>query len=127
MTTALEFTVVIDDEQSLEIAVAAPSVDVSLFTEPFTVITVDGPPGRAGQTGAPGTGAKASEIPTGTKDGANKVFTLTQPYNSGTTSVYRNGLREMLGFGYDETPPQSITFSEAPLADDDLLVDYWIG
>jgi hypothetical protein len=41
-------------------------------------------------------------------------------------SLYRNGLREHAGLGYTVIGT-ALTITTAPLADDDLLVDYLTG
>lgn len=64
------------------------------------------------------------EIPSGTKNGVNITFTTAHSFQAGTTGVYRNGLREMLGVGYTETIPVTISFTTAPHSDDDIIVDY---
>lgn len=64
------------------------------------------------------------ETPSGTKDGTNAVFTLAHSCRTGTTAVYRNGLRIRLSTHYSETTATTLTFSTAPLSADDLCVDY---
>lgn len=66
----------------------------------------------------------AGEAPSGTKNGINLVFTLTQDYLTTTTSVFRNGLREQLSVGYTESGSATITFTTAPLSSDIVTVDY---
>lgn len=65
-----------------------------------------------------------AEVPTGTKDGTNISFTVGHNFRTGTTALYRNGLRERLGVGYTEASANSLSFSTAPLVDDEILVDY---
>lgn len=65
-----------------------------------------------------------AEVPTGTKNGTNVTFTVGHNFRTASTAVYRNGLREHLGVGYTEASANTLTFSTAPLSDDDLLVDY---
>jgi hypothetical protein len=125
MTTPVELTAIIEDQIVTVTPPVAPGVNISTVAQPFTVVTVQGPPGPAGP---PGTGARIiGEIPAGTKDGNNLIFTLANNYNPGTVAVYRNGLREMPSVGYSETAPNRITFTTAPNSDDDLLVDYLVG
>lgn len=66
------------------------------------------------------------EIPSGSKNGTNTVFTLAHLPTVGTVTVYRNGLREHPGVGYTVSGT-ALTFSTAPLADDDIFVDYLMG
>lgn len=75
----------------------------------------------------PGVSRMYGEIPTGVKDGTNTVFSLTRPFQANTTEVFRNGLRETLGLHYFESGASTIIFDTAPLADDDISVDYTIG
>lgn len=65
-----------------------------------------------------------AEVPTGTKDGSNTTFTVGHNFRSGTTALYRNGLREHLGVGYTEASSNTLSFSNAPLVDDEIFVDY---
>lgn len=75
----------------------------------------------------PGVSRVFGEIPAGTKNGQNTQFSLAYPIVAGTTSVFRNGLRESLGVGYSESMPNIIVFDTAPLGDDDISVDYIVG
>lgn len=58
------------------------------------------------------------ETPTGTIDGANTVFFVSQPYVPGSTAVWINGilLDKSLDDGWIESDPSTgeITFKEAP-------------
>ena len=58
------------------------------------------------------------EVPSGTIDGANTVFTVSRPYGAGTTAVFINGqlMERSLDDGWFETDPQAgiITLKEAP-------------
>lgn len=77
-----------------------------------------------GPTGPPGDGTQVfNETPSGVRDGVNLVFTLASIPHVGSTSVYRNGLREVLGVGYTASG-SALTFTTAPLSSDDLTVDY---
>lgn len=105
------------------VEVSAPTVNVTLAPDPvFSVIVLEGP---SGPRGAPGTGTRIiGEVPAGSKNSSNMVFLTENQFISGTTIVYRNGLREHLGVGYTETLPETITFTTPPNSDDDILVDY---
>jgi hypothetical protein len=122
MTTPVVLTVVVE-EQTIDVTTPiAPSVNVSTLNEPFTVVTVEGPPGPQG---TPGTNATIQgEIPAGVQNGVNEVFTTAHVFVLGSTAVYRNGLREHLGVGYTETTTTTITFTTAPLASDVIVIDY---
>jgi hypothetical protein len=121
MSSPIVWTTIVDD-QNVEVTVVPAAVAVSTFSQPFTVVTVEGP---AGPQGTPGTNtAVAGETPTGVQNGVNTVFTTAQVFLLGSTAVYRNGLREHLGVGYTETNTTTITFTTAPLASDVLTVDY---
>jgi hypothetical protein len=58
------------------------------------------------------------EVPSGTIDGVNTVFTVSRPYGAGTTAVFINGqlMEKSLEDGWFETDPTSgvITLKEAP-------------
>ncbi len=60
------------------------------------------------------------EVPTGTVDGVNTVFTVSRPYTVGSTAVFRNGLLQQrnLDDGWFETDPNAgiITMKEPPSA-----------
>jgi hypothetical protein len=129
----------IDADQLIgEVIVEVPQFDITVEV-PIPQVTVDipaynvvisgggppGPPGPPGMAGPPGTGNPVvGEAPSGVKNGVNTNFDTAQPYRTGTTAVYRNGLRETRGVGYTETGASQITFSVAPQAADDLSVDY---
>lgn len=80
----------------------------------------------SGQQGAIGASI-IGEVPAGTQNGVNLVFTTSQHFQAGTTSVYRNGLREKISTCYTETLPSTITFSNAPLTTDVIEVDYIVA
>ena len=62
----------------------------------------------------------------GAKDGVNAIFTTTNNFVSGSTKVYRNGLRMTRGVGYDyvESAVNQITFLNPPDNGDLLIIDY---
>lgn len=82
-----------------------------------------------GGGGGGGSGALPiiGEIPTGVLDGTNIAFTTEQAFQPGTTSVFRNGLREQLSVGYIENAPDEILFTTAPLPSDVIEVDYLLS
>lgn len=107
---------------TVDVDVIASTVDVTLMPDPvFSVIVLKGP---RGQPGPPGTGTRVNgETPTGATNGTNAVYTLADNYQSGTTAVYLNGLRET---HYTETGLDTITFDDPPIAGDTINVDYLI-
>ena len=58
------------------------------------------------------------EVPSGTIDGVNTVFTVSMPYGAGTTAVFINGqlMERSLDDGWVETDPSAgtVTLKEAP-------------
>jgi hypothetical protein len=64
------------------------------------------------------------EVPAGTLNGSNDTFTVSTPFVASTTSVFRNGLREQLGVGYNESGGNAVVFTTPPLISDLLAVDY---
>lgn len=58
------------------------------------------------------------EVPSGAVDGVNTVFTVSQPYQPGSTAVFLNGLltERTLDDGWTETDPSGgvVTLKEAP-------------
>lgn len=81
------------------------------------------PEGTGG--GAPGDAEiTVGEVPSGTVNGSNTVFTLTQLYTTGSTMVYRSGVRQLRGTDYTESGLAEITFADAPIGGDVLEVDY---
>jgi hypothetical protein len=58
------------------------------------------------------------EVPSGTIDGVNTVYTVSMPYGAGTTAVFINGqlMEKSLDDGWFETDPTSgvVTLKEAP-------------
>lgn len=108
---------------AIDVTVAAPpAVDVSTVRQPFTVITVEGPPG---QPGPPGEGTFiARETPTGDVDGTNTRFTLGHSFLAGSTSVYLNGLLESF---CNELSPNQIEFGTPPVTGDSIRVSYTVS
>jgi len=65
------------------------------------------------------------EVPSGTIDGTNTVFTLANTPVVGTECVFENGLLQQSGVGNDYTiSGATITFTTAPDAGSRLLVNY---
>lgn len=64
-----------------------------------------------------------SEVPAGTKNGVNKVFTLAHVPTTGSEHVFKNGLRFSPTGDYTIVG-DTITFVKAPKAGDTLLCDY---
>lgn len=77
----------------------------------------------------PGVGFVDAEVPSGTMDGNNTSFTLSQiPYPATSVAVYRNGLRLTSGIDYTISS-SSITFvaSTTPQPGDTLICDYRVA
>lgn len=109
-----------------DIAAVAETVDLTADPSGAAVILVAAP-GPPGPRGAPGNGVSVyNETPSGVRNGMNTNFMLASIPAVGSTAVYRNGLRQILGVDYTQSGA-SLSFSTAPLADDALTVDYLIG
>lgn len=72
-------------------------------------------------------------IPTGDKDGTNKIFTTPEPFILGTECVFWNGSRMIRGVDGDYIAEESggpgsgydtIVLSVAPIIEEPLMVDY---
>lgn len=73
----------------------------------------------------PNGGITVNEAPSGSINGVNKTFTLSQTPIEGTEQVYLNGLLQEPGSSNDYTiSGNTITFVDAPETDDILLVTY---
>lgn len=68
----------------------------------------------------------SDEVPTGTVNGTNKVFTTARGYVGATLQVFINGVKQRRGADFTETTPSSGTFTmdEAPLTGDVIFVNY---
>lgn len=64
-----------------------------------------------------------NEVPSGTKNGTNKIFTLANTPTVGSQHVYKNGLRFTPTVDYTISGG-TITFVKAPKASATLLADY---
>ncbi len=64
------------------------------------------------------------EVPTGSVNGSNTVFTTAASYVGSTISVYVNGIRQKKTTDYTESSATTITFTTAPSTGDVILVDY---
>ena len=64
------------------------------------------------------------EGPGGTINGSTTVFTLAQAYQTHTTMVYINGVRQRISSDYTESSSTTITFVTAPESGDQIAVDY---
>ena len=84
-----------------------------------------GNPGPTGPAGPPGSDLATSEVISGQyQDGVNAVFPLSSVADlSQAVQVFRNGLLETPGIGYQVTPTH-VTFTTPPLDDDVLTVIY---
>ena len=66
----------------------------------------------------------SNEVPGGAKDGDNIVFTTANPFETGSTRLYINGLRQQLGAHYYESGNQQINIPDSVQSSDILIVDY---
>jgi len=64
------------------------------------------------------------EVPSGTIDGSNKIFTTAYNVFGTAIDVYLNGLLQKRGDDYTFTSPNTITFVTAPPSGSNLLCDY---
>ena len=90
-------------------------------------------PGGGGTTVTPGGlplelgGSSANfveEIPTGTLNGVNKIFTLSfTPNPTGSLFLFLNGVLQVISVDYTVTG-STITFTAAPVSDDDMIAQY---
>jgi len=88
---------------------------------------IPGPPGPQGPQGIPGTSAAANpvgEIPSGTLDGANKIFTLSHIPITGTLILQLNGVTQMDGVEIIRSG-LTITYLFAPKSDDWHFAQYF--
>jgi hypothetical protein len=67
-----------------------------------------------------------NEVPTGTKNGVNLIFTLSSNYIATKTRLYLNGQRLKIGDDYIESGANQITFVLPPHAQDNIIIDYSI-
>lgn len=68
-------------------------------------------------------------VPLEVPDGSRVTFSLPFPYQSATTSVYLNGLRQRINFDYSEVSPSAATFrfGIAPSTGDTIVVTCRVG
>jgi len=82
-----------------------------------------------GLTGGDGTAISINmeiETPSGTVDGSNLIFTLSNAPHQGKLILFRNGLFQANGNGMDYTLSGStITFAGAPKTGDTLIASYF--
>lgn len=64
------------------------------------------------------------EIPSGSVNGSNKVFTAANTITSGTLEVFVNGQALTLTADYTFTSPSTITMSIAPATGSNILINY---
>lgn len=68
----------------------------------------------------------SDEVPTGSVNGSNTAFTTARAYIAGTLEVFINGVKQARTTHFTETTPGSgiFTMSDAPLASDNIMVNY---
>jgi len=64
------------------------------------------------------------EVPTPATDGAQLVFTVSQPYVAGDLQVFMDGVRQIVTTDYSETTDTTFTMTFAPDVDETLIVAY---
>lgn len=64
------------------------------------------------------------EIPSGSIDGVNTLFTTTYPFKNNTLSIYLNGVKLMNGVDFTLNIPQQFTLVTPPLIGNFLRVSY---
>lgn len=65
-----------------------------------------------------------NETPGGAINSSNKIFTTFYTYKPVTTRLFLNGLRQIDSVDYTESGASQITFTNAPLTGDNLIIDY---
>lgn len=65
-----------------------------------------------------------NEVPSGTLNGSNTVFTLANTPTAGSVHLYLNGIRQRAGGQDYSITDDTITFVTAPETGDILLADY---
>lgn len=123
MTNPIELLVTIPYTFNVKAAPVQP-VTVTPGAPNVILVPLPGGKGDKGDTGASGDGAQVfAEVPDGDIDGVNTIFTVANPYRSGSVGVYLNGLRED---GYTESSPTTIQFDDPPSDGDTVRVDYLV-
>ncbi len=91
-------------------------------------VGIPGPQGPAGPQGIPGTSGTlvhpVEEIPSGTMNGTNKTFTLSQIPLSGTLILQLNGVIQALGVEFILSG-STVTYLSAPKAADWQVAQYF--
>jgi len=64
------------------------------------------------------------EVPAGLVNGVNKVFTVTDIFQTDSTRLDMNGIIQINPDEYAETGPKEITFNHAPKTGDALFIQY---
>ena len=64
------------------------------------------------------------EVPSGTINGTNKIFTVANDVFGNAIDVFLNGLLQKRTDDYTFTSPKTITFDSAPPTGSNLLTDY---
>lgn len=69
----------------------------------------------------------ANELLTGVIDGVNQTFATSAPFVPGTTKLYVNTARMVLGVDYTESGDQAVVINDVPVVGDLLRIDYLKG
>lgn len=110
---------------SFDVVIEQPVIGVSVEEVPVGAVVI----GSRGPKGDPGPGVDVwTETITG--DGVQTVFTLSHLSISPlSVQVFRNGLAEVTGIGFfvsNDGNATVLTFSSAPLEDDEVQVLYHV-
>lgn len=102
----------------------AKNPQVIKFASNLTVTESQGTVTVSASGGGGGNTLVVEEVPTGTIDGSNAVFTLGHTPVAGTLRVYLNGARQQGGGGDYTLSTATITFISAPPTGSILFADY---
>lgn len=111
---------------SFDVVIEQPIIGVEVVETPVGVIVVNGPQGPKGDPG-PGADVWAETL---VGDGEQVEFLLAyRTLSPFSVQVFRNGLAEITGIGFivsSDGNSTTVTFSSAPLVDDEVQVVYHI-
>lgn len=88
---------------------------------------IQGIQGVKGDTGPPSLDLEIGETPSGLINGSNNIFTTSLDFVPGTVELYRNGVRQKTPFDFTTSGTNTITTAFAPVAGEDIQVDYEKG
>jgi hypothetical protein len=104
----------------------SPDKTLGVKLKPSGGISVDGDGLYLTETPASLSRYIVREVPSGTKNNSNKIFTLAHTPVAGTEMLFVNGILQNYGATEDYTiSGGTLTINDAPKAADVLLVTYW--